>query len=70
MNRIIEYYDSLYNCLVPINQNSNWTLLSISGTQRTIEYYDSLYDDAEQEVTSNQHCSGRFHNAHLSSQAL
>jgi len=36
---------SVHNCLIPINNRSHWTLISISGTKRTIKYYDSLYNE-------------------------
>jgi len=39
---------NVHNCLIPINNRSHWTLLSISGTERTIRYYDSLYNDPDQ----------------------
>ncbi|KAB8342735.1 hypothetical protein FH972_022333 [Carpinus fangiana] len=28
--------------LIPVNDRSHWTLLAVSGTDRTIEYYDSM----------------------------
>ena len=31
--------------LIPINDGLHWTLLVISGTNKTISYYDSLYSN-------------------------
>lgn len=33
--------------LIPINDRSHWTLISVSGTKRTIEYYDSMSGNPE-----------------------
>ena len=38
---------NLFSCekiLIPINAHNHWTLVIISGTEKTIEYYDSLGD--------------------------
>lgn len=37
--------------LIPINDRSHWTLISISGTNRTIEYYDSMSGRADRYTT-------------------